>query len=73
MLYFSNEDKPGLIGAVATILGEAGINIATFNLGRREAGGAAVGLVGIDSAVPDEVLAKLRARAAVIDLKRLSF
>ena len=73
MLYFTNEDRPGLIGAVATILGEAGINIATFNLGRREPGGDAIGLIGVDSVVPDDVLAKLRDRAAVIDLKRLNF
>ena len=73
MLYFTNEDRPGLIGAVATILGDAGINIATFNLGRREPGGDATGLIGVDSAVPDDVLAKLRARAAVTDLKRLNF
>ena len=73
MLYFTNEDKPGLIGSVATILGEEGINIATFNLGRRAPGGAAVGLVGVDSVVPDAVLARLLARAAVIKLKRLSF
>ena len=73
MLYFTNEDRPGLIGAVATILGEAGINIATFNLGRREPGGDAIGLIGVDSVVPDDVLARLRGRAAVIDLKRLSF
>ena len=73
MLYFTNEDKPGLIGAVATILGEAGINIATFNLGRRKPGGDAVGLVGVDSPVPDEVLARLQAQAAVIKLKRLGF
>ena len=73
MLYFTNEDRPGLIGAVATILGEAGINIATFNLGRWEPGGDAVGLVGVDSPVPDAVLARLHARAAVIRLKRLSF
>ena len=73
MLYFTNEDKPGLIGSVATILGEADINIATFNLGRREPGGDAIGLMGVDSAVPDDVLAKLRTRASVIDVKRLSF
>ena len=73
MLYFTNEDRPGLIGAVATVLGEAGINIATFNLGRREPGGDAIGLIGVDSVVPDDVLAKLRDRAAVIDLKRLNF
>ncbi len=73
MIYFTNEDRPGLIGSVATILGEAGINIATFSLGRRAPGGDAVGLIGIDSPVPDEVAARLRARAAVITLQRLSF
>ena len=73
MLYFTNEDKPGIIGAVATILGKAGINIATFNLGRREPGGDAIGLIGVDSVVPGEVLDKLRAHAAVIDVKRLTF
>ena len=73
MLHFTNEDKPGLIGTVATILGNAGINIATFSLGRREPGGDAVGLIGVDSAVPEEVLALLQARAAVINVKQLSF
>ena len=73
MLYMTNEDKPGLIGAVATILGEAGINIATFNLGRREPGGDAVGLIGVDSPVAEEVLARLRAHTAVIKVKRLGF
>lgn len=73
MIYFTNEDKPGLIGAVATILGEAGINIATFSLGRRAPGGDAVGLIGIDSPATNEVSARLRARAAVIRLKPLSF
>ena len=73
MLYMTNEDKPGLIGAVATILGEAGINIATFNLGRREPGGDAVALIGVDSPVAEGVLVQLRAHTAVIKLKRLSF
>ena len=73
MLYFTNDDRPGLIGAVATILGEAGINIATFSLGRREQGGDAVGLIGVDSLVPEEVLDRLSDRAAVIKLKRLKF
>ena len=34
MLYVRNEDKPGLIGALGTLLGDAGVNIATFHLGR---------------------------------------
>ena len=41
MLYVTNEDKPGFIGRFGTLLGEAGINIATFNLGRDEPGGDA--------------------------------
>src|SRR3712207_4367705 len=41
MIYIVNEDTPGFIGALGTALGQAGINIATFNLGRRKAGGEA--------------------------------
>jgi D-3-phosphoglycerate dehydrogenase len=49
MLYIVNEDAPGFIGRVGTLLGEAGINIGTFHLGRREAGGEAVLLLSLDS------------------------
>ncbi|MBC8241668.1 MAG: ACT domain-containing protein [Alphaproteobacteria bacterium] len=42
MLYITNCDKPGLIGALGTTLGDAGINIATFHLGRAEQGGDAI-------------------------------
>ena len=42
MLYIVNEDAPGFIGRLGTLLGEAGVNIGTFHLGRREAGGEAV-------------------------------
>ena len=38
MLYVRNQDKPGLIGALGQALGDAGINIATFHLGRDQAG-----------------------------------
>jgi D-3-phosphoglycerate dehydrogenase / 2-oxoglutarate reductase len=48
MLYITNHDKPGLIGALGTTLGDAGINIATFNLGRAEEGGDAIALIEID-------------------------
>ena len=39
LLYTENADKPGHIGALGTLLGSEGVNIATFNLGREEAGG----------------------------------
>ncbi|HEY6814144.1 MAG TPA: phosphoglycerate dehydrogenase [Croceibacterium sp.] len=55
MMYIVNEDAPGFIGRIGTLLGENAINIGTFNLGRREAGGEAVLLLSVDSPVPAEV------------------
>jgi D-3-phosphoglycerate dehydrogenase len=55
MMYIVNEDAPGFIGRIGTLLGENGINIGTFNLGRREAGGEAVLLLSVDSPVPASV------------------
>src|SRR3546814_18569154 len=46
MLYIVNDDKPGFIGRLGSTLGEAGINIGTFHLGRRSAGGEAVLQIG---------------------------
>ena len=54
MIYIVNKDAPGFIGRLGTALGEAGINIATFNLGRREAGGEAVALVAVDGHIAPE-------------------
>ena len=56
MLYIVNEDAPGFIGRIGTLLGESGINIGTFHLGRREAGGEAVLLLSVDEAVPTAVV-----------------
>ena len=60
MLYITNEDKPGFIGALGSILGDAGVNIATFHLGRDEPGGAALALIELDEAIDPEVLDALR-------------
>jgi D-3-phosphoglycerate dehydrogenase len=73
MLYTENADKPGYIGALGSILGEAGVNIATFMLGREGPGGKAVALVGVDERVSDEVLAKVLALPHVVSAYRLSF
>ena len=59
MLYIVNSDAPGFIGALGSTLGNAGINIATFNLGRRAAGGEAVALVAVDGTVPPDVVDQL--------------
>lgn len=61
MLLINNSDKPGFIGALGMMLGEAGINIATLHLGREGAGREAIAIVGVDQVVPDEIIAKLRA------------
>jgi D-3-phosphoglycerate dehydrogenase len=73
MIYVSNEDKPGFIGRFATLLGEAGVNIATFALGRDAEGGSAVALVGIDGEVPAPVFALTRALPGVKRVKALKF
>src|SRR3954467_10584664 len=56
MIYIVNEDAPGFIGRLGSALGEQGVNIATFHLGRREAGGDAVALVAVDGHIPPEVV-----------------
>jgi D-3-phosphoglycerate dehydrogenase len=73
MLYIVNDDRPGFIGALGSTLGDAGINIATFNLGRRVAGGEAVALVAVDSPVSAPVLAELHALPGVREVVPLGF
>ncbi len=59
MIYIVNNDAPGFIGALGTTLGQAGVNIATFNLGRRKAGGEAVALVAVDQPITPELTDEL--------------
>ncbi len=73
MLYIVNDDAPGFIGRIGTLLGENGINIGTFHLGRRFAGGEAVLLLSLDSPIPDAVLAKARQVPGVRLVKALAF
>jgi D-3-phosphoglycerate dehydrogenase / 2-oxoglutarate reductase len=73
MIYVTNEDKPGFIGRFASLLGEAGINIATFALGRDEKGGSAIALVSIDGPAPDGVIAKVDQIPGVRQTKALHF
>ncbi|GAA4010928.1 phosphoglycerate dehydrogenase [Sphingomonas swuensis] len=73
MLYIVNNDAPGFIGKLGTTLGEAGINIATFNLGRRKAGGEAVALVAIDDPVTPHLVQQLCAIEGVREVVPLSF
>jgi D-3-phosphoglycerate dehydrogenase len=73
MIYITNLDKPGFIGKFSSTLGDAGINIATFHVGRDAPGGNAVALIEIDGDLPPEVLAKVRALPQVQQAKPLKF
>jgi D-3-phosphoglycerate dehydrogenase / 2-oxoglutarate reductase len=73
MLYIVNEDAPGFIGRLGSALGEAEINIGTFHLGRRDAGGEAVVLLSVDAAIPEPVLWSLCKLPGVKTVKALKF
>jgi D-3-phosphoglycerate dehydrogenase len=73
MIYITNLDKPGFIGTFSSTLGEAGINIATFHVGREAPGANAVALIEIDGELPEPVLAKVRALPQVQQAKPLHF
>ncbi len=73
MIYIVNTDAPGFIGKLGTALGEAGINIATFNLGRRAEGGEAVALIAVDGDVPASVVKQLCALDGVHEVVPLRF
>jgi D-3-phosphoglycerate dehydrogenase / 2-oxoglutarate reductase len=59
MAFFRYEDRPGVIGAVGTGFGEAGVNIAAAQVGRSAAGGEAIMALSLDEAVPREVLQRI--------------
>jgi len=59
MLVMTYEDRPGLIGKIGTALGDAGVNIGSLNLGRREIGGEAMVVLSVDSPVDEAVVEKL--------------
>ena len=73
MLYVTNEDKPGFIGALGATLGEADVNIATFNLGRAAPGEDAISLIAVDEPITESVLDKVCALPHVTQAKALVF
>jgi D-3-phosphoglycerate dehydrogenase len=73
MLYTTNTDVPGYIGALGTKLGDLGVNIATFALGRREKSGEAIALLGVDDAIAPDTLAEIAALPQVRQAKALRF
>jgi D-3-phosphoglycerate dehydrogenase len=73
MLYVTNQDRPGFIGRFGATLAGAGINIATFHLGRSGQGGDAICLVSVDDRVPEDVLAMVRTLPLVMQATALGF
>ena len=73
ILYVHNKDKPGFIGNLGRTLGDAGINIATFHLGRAKAGEDAIALVNVDQPVTDDIIKKVRAIPHVVQAQALVF
>jgi D-3-phosphoglycerate dehydrogenase len=73
MLYIVNQDAPGFIGRIGTLLGEAGINVGNFNLGRRQTGGEAVVLLSVDQPISADVVTQACALEGVKVVKALLF
>jgi D-3-phosphoglycerate dehydrogenase len=71
MLVMHNRDVPGVIGRVGTILGEAGINISAFHLGRRERGGEAMAVIEVDAPLDAETLGTIQTFAPVISANQI--
>jgi D-3-phosphoglycerate dehydrogenase / 2-oxoglutarate reductase len=73
MLFVENEDQPGFIGDLGKVLGERNVNIATFNLGRKKAGGQAMALVGVDQHIDVKTLSVVHALPHVCAASALQF
>ena len=73
LILMKNQDVPGVIGHVGTVLGKNSINIANFSLGRREGTSEAVALVSTDDLVPESVLVQLRENPAVRFARSVEF
>lgn len=73
LLYITNRDRPGFIGRLGTLLGNAKVNIANFNLGRVAAGEDAISLIEVDEPITNAVLEQVRSLDGVVQARRLSF
>ncbi|MBF0461707.1 MAG: phosphoglycerate dehydrogenase [Magnetococcales bacterium] len=73
LLFIANQDSPGLIGRVGTLLGNAGVNIANFHLGRTDVGGRAIAFINVDQDVPEAVMQALRAVPNVLEVKLVRY
>ena len=73
MLYTTNADVPGYIGALGTALGDLNVNIATFALGRSKKDGQAIALLGVDDLITDKILKRVLELPQVMNAHSLVF
>lgn len=71
MLIVSNDDRPGMVGRIGSLLGDAGVNIAYMSLGRDRSGGRAIAILNLDSPVPDALLRSLSSLDGVLWAERV--
>jgi D-3-phosphoglycerate dehydrogenase / 2-oxoglutarate reductase len=71
ILVLNNRDVPGVVGAVGSLLGQRGINIAGLELGRERVGGMAISLIHVDGQVPQEILAELRTLEPIVSAQQI--
>jgi len=72
LLYIENNDKPGVIGNIGTILGENGINIARMHFGRESKGGRAISVVNIDAELSDDLLKRIKEMPNINSVKLIT-
>ena len=73
MVYTTNKDVPGIIGALGSTMGQNGINIANFTLGRATIGGDAIALLYVDQPIPAEAIEQLRQTKKFNQIRTLEF
>ncbi len=73
MLFVRNHDRPGFIGSFGGVLGQAGVNIATFHLGRGVVGGEAIALIEVDQPVTGDILERVSLLPNVVQVTPMSF
>ncbi len=67
LAFFRYADRPGVVGTTGRVLGDAGVNIASMQVGRDEAGGEALIVLTVDSRIPQDVLETITREIGAVD------
>jgi D-3-phosphoglycerate dehydrogenase len=72
LLYIQHMDRPGVVGRVGKILGDQEVNIATMQVGRKQAGGEAIMVLSFDKSLDDQQIATLAAVEDIVSINRIN-